>query len=465
MEVIAEPRAAPLLERPRRHLAVGTLLVLGAQIGAVVAGTAMSVLIARLLGPAGTGVFSLVTQLFDVVLMVFTIGLSAGITYYVSRGDWPLRQAFREISVAAVGLGAAGAAAGLLFYALTRHTVLEGVTTALPAVALASLPFAFIWAFAGAIALSRDRYEAYLSFSVVHSLVLLVAGVALAAAFELNGAIIGFAMANVVAAGVAVAWLRRYTAGERDQGPGAAARQMPSAIRFGLKTWSANLLQLLNYRLDLFLVSAFASRSEVGFYAIALAVTALAWSLPTALTAVLFPRTADVDAAAAQGAAGGEFADASAVRAMRHTVLQMVPTAAAVTLLILVAVPLLYGPAFHETIKLSFILLPGVVALGLAKVASGIFSGRGFPEYAQRSALISTPITVGLYFALIPPLEATGAAIASSVSYSLSTGLGIWYFRKATKIPLRRALVPSRADLRDYVDAFQHLRSHVAGRP
>ena len=46
-----------------------------------------------------------------------------------------------------------------------------------------------------------------------------------------------------------------------------------------MQAWSANLLQLLNYRLDIFILSALATRSAVGVYSIAVSVTALGWVL------------------------------------------------------------------------------------------------------------------------------------------------------------------------------------------
>jgi O-antigen/teichoic acid export membrane protein len=450
------PESASASLLPQRHLAFGTLIATGAQIAPLVASAAISLVIARLYGPSRTGVMSLVMNLFDVVLMIFTLGLSSGITYLVSRREWPLQRASRDIWLAASGLGCAGAVCGITFYLLTRDTILRGVTPPLAIVSLASLPFAIAWAFGAAIALGRDRYEAYATFEIGNALVLLLSGVLLAILFGLMGAVAAFAAANVATAVVAGLWLRREAAreSESERQRDRSGHPLRRATTFGLQAWSANLLQLLNYRLDIFILSAVATRAAVGVYSIAVSITALGWLLPNAFQTVLFPRIATLDAAAGKADIATEDSDASAARAVRHAVLIMLPTAVVLAGLVVV-VPLVYGRGFARSTSLGFILIPGVIALGIAKVLSAVFSGRGFPRYALYTTAITVPITLGLYGLLIPHFHATGAALASSLSYVVTMALSLVYFRRATAISLRRALIPSRSDLVDYVDALR----------
>ena len=95
------------------------------------------------------------------------------------------------------------------------------------------------------------------------------------------------------------------------------------------------------------------------------------------------------------------------------------------------------------------------MAVGVAKVLSAVTSGRGFPRYALYTTVFTVPTTVALYALLIPPFDAAGAATASTLSYFAAFILTVVYFRKATAIPLRDALVPSRSDLTDYVVALR----------
>ena len=447
-------------EQPPRRLAIGTLLATGATVAPLVASAGLSLVIAHLYGPRGTGIMSLILNLSDVVLMVFTLGLSSGITYLVSRREWSLTYAAREMRLAAGVLGGIGAVAGLIVYFVTRHTIFKGVTPAMAVILLASLPFAIQWSFAAAAALGRDRYEAYSALEISQSMVILVGGVALTVAFGLTGAVIAFAVANVFTAIGAGYWMRREAVREANattaQAPSAAG-QLRRAARFGIQTWSANLLQLLNYRFDIFILGAVAARASIGFYSIAVSVTALGWILPNAFQTVLFPRVASLDAAAGADAVSAAASNDAAARAVRHSVLIIPPTAVGLAGLVLL-VPLIYGHGFEHSVALGFILIPGVTIAGIAKIASAITSGRGFPRYALYTGSISVPITLALYLVLIPAFQATGAAAASSVSYVLTTVVTVAYFKRATSIPLRSALIPSRSDLDDYTSALHSMR-------
>jgi O-antigen/teichoic acid export membrane protein len=236
------------------------------------------------------------------------------------------------------------------------------------------------------------------------------------------------------------------------------------AAVFGSKAWGATLLQLVNYRLDLFLLAAFVSRADVGRYSVALSVTALAWLLPSALETVIFPRTADLHAAQGRGEIELEESDRATARAVRHSVVLLIPAALLVLLLVVVAVPLLYGPEFMRSVWFGMILIPGVVSLSLGKTLSAVITGRGHPQVALWITAITVPLTIVLYVALIPPFGAFGAAVGSTLSYLSSTALALFWFRRKTHIPLRSALVPSRAELRDYVDALGNVRRRLRPR-
>jgi O-antigen/teichoic acid export membrane protein len=235
-------------------------------------------------------------------------------------------------------------------------------------------------------------------------------------------------------------------------------------VRFGLQGWIANLLQQVNYRFDVLILGGFATARDVGVYSIALTLTSVAWVLPQGLQTVLFPRVASLDESTRTGEVSSDESDAAVAKAVRHSVLLTIPSAALISGLLLLAVPLLYGSEFHQTTKLGFILLPGVLLLGIGKVLSSAITGRGFPRYALYITAVSMPLTLGLYFLLIPPYDAWGAAVASSVSYALSAVLGFVFFRRVTGIGLRKALIPMSEDIADYGGLLQVARAWRPGR-
>jgi O-antigen/teichoic acid export membrane protein len=436
------------MKEPRRHLGAGAALSVVVQGGPLLAAAVLSIVLARTIGPSGNGRFALLVTLVGVAASVASLSLTAGIGYEVSRRRWSIRLAFRTSYLAALILGLAGVLVGLGIFTLTHATVFGGIDTWLALLALSCLPAAFAYQHAEWIMLARERYEGYTGLELSHSLTLLLVGAGLAIPFGLTGATIGLTSAALVAAATGALLLARAARNDTVVDSGGS---LPRAVRFGLQSWGANLLQQINYRLDILILGGFATAKDVGVYSVAVTVTSVAWVLPQALGTVLFPRVASLDESTLIGEVTTEESDAALTKSVRHAVLLTLPAGLLISLL-LVAVPLAFGARFGDSTPLGFVLLPGVLLLGVGKVLSSAIAGRGYPRYALYGAAISVPLTLGLYFTLIPAFDAWGAATASSLSYGLTTLLTIFFFRRVTRIGIREALVPRVEDIHDYAD-------------
>jgi O-antigen/teichoic acid export membrane protein len=447
------------MSAPRRHLGAGAAMSVLAQVGPLLAAGVLSVVLARTIGPSGNGRYVLLATLVGISSMVISLGLHSGITYEVSRRRWSVGRAFRTSYAVGVLLGLVGVLGGLGFYALTRHTVYGGIGLGVALLALSSLPPVLAYEYGAVILLARERYEGYALLLVAHAAALMVVGAGLAIPFGLTGAVVGLPASAVFGTIVGIRLLRREARRDTDVDSGDS---LARAVRFGLQSWGANLLQQVNYRFDVVILGGFASSADVGVYSVAVTITGIAWILPQALQTVLFPRAASLDESAVTGEVSAADSDEAVAKAVRHGVLLALPTALFVALLLLVAVPLLYGGKFHQTTPLGFVLLPGVLMIGVGKILGSAVSGRGYPRYALYGGAISVPLTLGLYFGLIPPFDAWGAAAGSSISYAFSAFLGVFFFRRVTRIGLRRAFVPTREDVSDYRTAAVLLRARFA---
>lgn len=102
-------------------------------------------------------------------------------------------------------------------------------------------------------------------------------------------------------------------------------------------------------------------------------------------------------------------------------------------------------------------LLPGVVAYIAVKVLAAYLVGVGRLRITVIVSLIGLIATLALDFTLIPRLGAVGAAIASSVSYSLSAVVTVRWTMKVAGLPARAFLVVERADLIAVRNALRRL--------
>jgi O-antigen/teichoic acid export membrane protein len=446
---------------PRRHLGAGAALSVVVQGGPLAAAAVLSIVLARTIGPSGNGRFALLVTLSGLTVLVVSLGLSAGIIFEVSRARWSVRGSFRTSYAAALVLGLVGFAGGLAVFFLLHDSVFHGISTWLAVVALSSLPPVIAYQFADSILLARERYEGYAALEFSHSVTLLIVGAGLALAFGLGGAVIGLPAAALIGSAMGVVLLLPEAQRSAVVDESGLLRR---ALGFGLQSWGANLLQQINYRFDLLILAAYASTRDVGVYSVALTLTAVAWVLPQALQTVLFPRAASLDEAALAGQISAEESDAALAKAVRHGVLLTLPTALVIGLLLVVAVPLLYGPSFHQTIWLGFILLPGTLLVGVGKIVGSAVTGRGYPRYALLGSGASAAAALALYFGLIPPFHAWGAAAASSVVYAFGAALGVYFFRRVTGVRLRAAFVPRADDVADYLGLMRLARAWRPGR-
>ncbi len=442
-----------------RPMTGGAAMGAASRISVAVTGALTTIIIARLLGPSGTGGFAVALTIVYVLVVLTTFGVEHGVAYYVSGGGWGARHAFKVVMEFAPVVGVIGAllgvAARVLFPApFGSLSVLEC------ALAAFALPFALAWFYGSYVALADDHYEGFVLPPAVQSAAGLVFVVALAIPFGLIGAITALLISHVIAATVTFLWGRRRLS-RREDGPQQPG-QLRRALRFGVKGYAGNALQVLNYRVDVLILSAVAAASVVGYYSVAVGVTTVLWLLPQALSDVLFPRVAALSASEHRSAE--EQRDFVEAKSLRHTTI--IVTVGAVVLaiaMVLLIVPI-YGPGFQKAIPVGLIRLPGVALIGIGGILSAIIIGRGRPEYGLYSALVSTPLTMVLYFLMIPRWDAIGAAVATTISFTLNFVLAVFFYHRTTGRSAVRLMVPTRSELDDYRRLWPQVREWGAAR-
>jgi Na+-driven multidrug efflux pump len=108
-----------------------------------------------------------------------------------------------------------------------------------------------------------------------------------------------------------------------------------------------------------------------------------------------------------------------------------------------------FGPGFQQAVTLTLILIPGAALAALARLLAASIVGRGMPLPSLYVALITTPVTILLYAGLIPWLHANGAALASTLSYTLSFLLFAFYFQRCSGKRVMLLLIPTRSEIDD----------------
>ena len=355
-------------------LAGGALATAAARLAGLASLGVASIVIGRALGPGGYGTFAVAFSLQWFILATASIGLANGIGYEVATGRWMANSAIRHGVVASIVLGVAGGAGGAVLLVVAGGDLLPGVSTAAIATFLAGIPLGLALVVLVGIAVALERYEAAAVMLAGQSIVIAVLAGAASLPFELSATVAAIGIGLFVTGLFSVIWaLRLVSALDRQPNTLPGSPRFRESIRFGAQTWTADLINLINVRVDLILVAAFASASEAGLYAVAATIASLGVVVPEAFAQVLLPRIGALDQE------GGPANATTTVRAAgRHSVISAAGTSLALLVGVLL-IPVFYGPKFDDSVVLGLILIPGVAAFGISRVLGYVLAGLGRP--------------------------------------------------------------------------------------
>lgn len=393
----------------------------------------LGILTARLLGPAGKGLYALPMVQAGLVGTAF-VGLSSA-TAYALLNQRAGRGAVRTATLAAIGFVVAGALV-IGAIALVTHTLwpAPAAIASLPGLAAASVVTGYV------TGIKRIRYATTITVATTVGTLLLMAAGLFALGRTPGIAIAVWLVATTVAGAVAYAAMLLHACGLEE------SRHVPlrGFLGLSLKAGATGLVTLLNYRADLYIVAVLLPPAALGLYTVAVS-AAESLLVPTQVSSLV--------ASPHIGGLENDQAARLAARCVRNNLL----IALVVCALLFVLAPLLvgtfYGRAFLPLVSPLRILLVGVVALSLGSPVSSYYTLKlGKPEVPLVLAAISATICIVTTVLLIPRLGLDGAAIGSTVAYILGQGAGLAYFGKLTGLRWNAMLVPTRDDLRLYYD-------------
>jgi O-antigen/teichoic acid export membrane protein len=418
-----------------------TLHAFGVNIILLPLGIATSVLIARSVGPTGKGSFDLIIATATLLVMVLSLSLPPGITYVVAQGKVSSKVLAWHLVVVSI-LQALLALVIVSLLQLTRYSHIFLPNWGLWIVCGVVV---YVWVdmlnkFWGAILAGQQQIAVVNNSELVGRLAQFVTLFIVAGGLYLSGKrlSVGVLFLVSISSTILIGVLLLSALGLKFK-PSREFSGLKAAIAFALPCYGANTAQFLNYRLDVFVVGFFAGTTSVGRYTLAVSLGQLLWLMSNSVATVLLPKVAAATDA-------GDSARHTA-RVTRLSLWATAICALALALLATQAIPMLYGEAFRPSIAALLWLLPGIVVFSVANILAAYIAGIGKPHLNLWVSGISLVITIALDLALIPRFNIVGAAIASTVSYSVSALILIILFSRQTGTSLRLILLPNSEDL------------------
>jgi O-antigen/teichoic acid export membrane protein len=396
---------------------------------------ATNVILARSLGPTGRGTYAIAVLVPTILALVANLGIGPANVYHVSRGSLDKKHLVASSLAAAVIVGLVAYALLVLVVASLGGRTLMGVAPGYLLIGGLSIPFALAAAFMQGVLHGERRFVdlniVMLSQTFSFAVLLIIA--LFAPVDRLAASVAAWTASTVLSGLLAVAFVRQKT-------PLSLAIDLPTMraiLRYGSLTYLGTLTSFVNYRFDLLLVSVFSGATQVGLYAVGAGLAEIIWFLPNSVYIALAPRVAAVPE---------EESSKLSAQASRSVLVLAAGAAIVMAAVAPLAIFIFFGSAFAQSVAAVWLLLPGIVTFSGWKIMSCYLLGRNLLKQDLVAATVAMIVTLALDLALIPNYGYRGAAVASSIAYSIAMLVDLYWVVRRSGLSPRRWLIAEPTD-------------------
>jgi O-antigen/teichoic acid export membrane protein len=419
----AAPPVTPNLVRPKeipgaRKVGQNTLETLLFRGISTPVAFALVVIQSRFLDPAGRGRFVLVV--LTVTILARLLGQLGVAVTSLSRED-ELRPLVRRGLAWTLVLGLGG-----IVLILAAGALIDSFGLRLAAIAAPALVPNIVNACLSGILLGTARIRLWNYIQVLPPLLTLAGmlGVVVGLGGGVDAAVAVWTGAYFVTSAFALAaardvWLPLGWAPLHD-------RMARAIVRLGLGMGLVQIVNLIGYRVELFVLDRLKGLAAVGIYSIGMQAAEAIWLIPAAIaSAVTAPVVHETPAGAAR------LIRSACARSLLYTSGVAVALGAAAPFVI----PPLFGDDFRDAARPLALLLPGVVAYAPVTILVVYLSIRAArPRLSLFVSIVGLVVTAAMSFVLIPPYGASGAAVASAIGYVAAAAVAWILFERLARL-------------------------------
>jgi O-antigen/teichoic acid export membrane protein len=362
----------------------------------------------RFLAPEGRGTFVLVV--LSVTILSRLLGqLGTAVVNRMREPGADVRTLTHRAFALAVLLGGLGGAVVAGWGAVTG-----GVGLDLGLIGAAALVPNVLWQTVSGVLLGLARVRLWNYVQALSPLLTLVGMLVLVVGLDggVRAALLAWTGAHVLTAAFALVTTREIWHPANLPPLDAHARTL---ARLAVVMGAVQVVNLISYRVELFILEAIEGLDDVGVYSIAMQAAEALWLIPAAIaTAVTAPAVHETEAGARRLIAR------AGLRGLLYTGAAGAVVGVAAPFLI----PLLFGEDFEDAARPLALLLPGVVLYGPVTILVVYLSvRRGRPRLSLAVSVAAMLVTTAAAFALIPRFGTEGAAVASTLGYAAGAAL------------------------------------------
>ncbi|WLR52863.1 flippase [Bacillus tianshenii] len=430
------------------------LLTLSRQVIGILLGLGLTIIIARTLGPERQGLYALIILLPTMLATFLNMGVGVSSVYYIGKAQYNLQDIIKTNILLAVYLSAFSALIGFIVIAFFSTELFPGASETYLFTMLSLIPILFLKKFLNAIFHGMQDFKSFNSIILIGQLgnFLLVFITLIIFSLGLKAALLSYAFGHVLTLILTFSLLKQKYDFSLLNGK-LSTVYLKSSLTFGLKAHLSNIMAFLNYRADLFVISFFLGPLAVGFYVVAVSITEKIWVVSEAVSSVLFPKISSIT--------NEEERNELTSMVNRNILFLAILVGVALILLSDIFILLLFGEEYQQSSQVLKFLVLGIVLGSSVKVISNDLAGRGKPEINMYVAILTVTSNLLLNIILVPILGIYGAAIATSITYSMDWVIKLVIFKKITGKPIHTFLLVNQKDLKAYQNYLLKLKPKI----
>lgn len=408
--------------------------ILSSNLFAIIAGLLFGIILARVLGPEGKGVFTSLAVIPTIVVSFAALGIRRASIYHIGKKKHRADTIASAVIIILVGSSTIGIIGSIIAFKLIANPIFSVLLIALTSLII---PFKLSSIYIGGIYIGKENFRFANFLRWIQPLISLLILIILVWILKLGvtGAIISILTGSIVASVIAFSKIFKDFSIDLKIGLTAIKEMLQLGIMYAL---SLLVMQLI-YKIDILILEELSTLQEVGYYSIAVNISEQIWQLPLAIGIIIMSRSANEKKE-------GEY-NTSVTLLLRFSLVCGLAAWAVLHFIAPIIIPIIYGEAFSPASNILQTILPGIVLFIIFRILNSRLDGIGKPTVAIFTVIPALVINIILNYLWIPEFGGQGAAMATNVSYSFAAVLMIISYIKITKTSFTKLFLPQKEDI------------------
>lgn len=411
----------------------------------ILSGLLTSVIIARTLGPEKNGIIASLLVYPSLFMSFGALGISDSATYFLGRGIFSEAQIKKAISYIWIFTSLFSVfCCFMLLYFFNNSTD----DLALIILVLIPIPFALFNTYNSGVFLGKNQISSFNRINWIPYVITTILAFIFLIIFSLDilGVFLALIGGPLFIFSILIAKNNFIQLFKERINWGVVGKMLKLGLVYALALVIINL----NYKLDIIILDLMSVPYEVGVYSKGAVITQYLWQIPMLFSTVIFARSAN--------STDEKSFSLKVIHLLRLSLIAIAIGSLVLMLFSDFIVYVLYGEAFHDSVSVLVIMIPGVLLLTFYKILVTDLSGRGKPWVSIKAMFPALIVNIILNIKLIPDYGADGAAIASTISYSIAALVFIYYYSKEVDITIKEIFYYKKSDFNPIVELFNKIK-------